>query len=102
MGKKRTTSLNKTNKVNQQKLKAGGHSNSSNNPNRTVKGNTDGKNNSLRTKSTIKRLKMYDAKAPSLEQLHKRPTESARVDPNRKWFGNVRTIDQKALEKLRI
>ena len=102
MGKKRTTSLNKTKKVNQQKFKTGGHSNSSNNPNRTVKGNTDGKNNSLRTKSTIKRLKMYDAKAPSLEQLHKRPTESARVDPNRKWFGNVRTIDQKALEKLRI
>ena len=26
----------------------------------------------------------------------------ARVDPNRKWFGNVRTIDQKSLEKLRI
>ena len=34
--------------------------------------------------------------------MHERPTEAARVDPNRKWFGNVRTIDQKALEKLRI
>ncbi len=34
--------------------------------------------------------------------MHERPTKPARVDPNRKWFGNVRTIDQKALEKLRI
>ena len=34
--------------------------------------------------------------------MHKRPNEAARVDPNRKWFGNVRTIDQKSLEKLRI
>lgn len=39
---------------------------------------------------------------PSLAKLHERPTENVRVDPNRKWFGNVRTIDQKALEKLRI
>lgn len=25
----------------------------------------------------------------------------ARIDPNRKWFGNVRTIDQEKLEKFR-
>jgi nuclear GTP-binding protein len=34
--------------------------------------------------------------------MYKEPGGSARVDPNRKWFGNVRTIDQKSLEKLRI
>ena len=45
---------------------------------------------------------MYNEKMPSLVKQHKRPDQSARVDPNRKWFGNVRTIDQKALEKLRI
>lgn len=45
---------------------------------------------------------MYDQKMPKAEKLHQRPTEAARVDPNRKWFGNVRTIDQKSLEKLRI
>lgn len=45
---------------------------------------------------------MYDMKAPKAEKLHERPTEAARVDPNRKWFGNVRTIDQKSLERLRI
>jgi nuclear GTP-binding protein len=45
---------------------------------------------------------MYDQKAPDMKKMHTRPTEAARVDPNRKWFGNVRTIDQKSLEKLRI
>lgn len=34
--------------------------------------------------------------------MYVRPTEAARVQPDRKWFGNVRTVDQKALEKLRI
>jgi nuclear GTP-binding protein len=53
--------------------------------------------NTFRTKNTIKRLKMYDMKAPNAKKMHERPTESARVDPNRKWFGNVRTIDQKSL-----
>ena len=77
------------------KFGKGGHSNSSLNPERTIKGNTSGKNNSLRSKATIKRLKMYTAKAPKLAELHERPTESVRIDPNRMWFGNVRTIDQK-------
>lgn len=40
---------------------------------------------------------MYRQKMPDKEKMHERPTEAARVDPNRKWFGNVRTIDQKAL-----
>ena len=77
-------------------------SNAATNPDRKVKGNTSGVGNTMRSKSTIKRLKMYDQKMPNKEQMHKRPTEQARVDPNRKWFGNVRTIDQKSLEKLRI
>ena len=72
------------------------------NPDRKVDGNTSGKGNSMRSKSTINRLKMYRQRMPDQEKRHERPTESARVDPNRKWFGNVRTIDQRALEKLRI
>ena len=56
----------------------------------------------MRTKSTIKRLKMYNQKMPTIAKLHDRPSNAPRVDPNRKWFGNVRTIDQKSLEKLRI
>lgn len=45
---------------------------------------------------------MYSQKKPDMEKMHERPTEAARIDPNRMWFGNVRTIDQKQLEKLRI
>lgn len=56
------------------KFGKGGKSNSSLNPERVIKGNTDGKNNSLRTKATIKRLKMYNQKMPSLEKMHERPT----------------------------
>ena len=77
-------------------------SNAATNPDRKIKGNTSGTGNSMRTKSTIKRLKMYNVKMPSLQKMHKRPDQQARVDPNRKWFGNVRTVDQKSLEKLRI
>lgn len=84
------------------KFNKGSKSNNSNNPDRVIKGNSSGVGNTFRTKNTIKRLKMYDQKMPDLEKMHKRPTEAARVDPNRKWFGNVRTIDQKSLEKLRI
>jgi hypothetical protein len=41
-------------------------SNNSNNPDRVIKGNSSGVGNTFRTKNTIKRLKMYDQKMPSL------------------------------------
>lgn len=34
--------------------------------------------------------------------MRERPTQPARIEPDPKWFGNTRTIDQKSLEKLRI
>lgn len=34
--------------------------------------------------------------------MHKRPTKPVRVPPDRKWFGNVRTISAKDLEKTRV
>jgi nuclear GTP-binding protein len=99
---KEVKSIRSNNKKLHGKFEKGSKSNASTNPNRTIKGNTDGKNNSFRTKNTIKRLKMYDQKMPDKKKMYERPTEMARVDPNRKWFGNVRTIDQRSLEKLRI
>ena len=33
--------------------------------------------------------------------MKERPTEPARIEPDRKWFGNTRVIGQKELEKLR-
>ena len=34
--------------------------------------------------------------------MRKQPTKPVRIEPNRKWFGNVRTIDQKKLEQFRV
>lgn len=33
--------------------------------------------------------------------MAKVPSKPARIQPDRKWFGNIRTIDQKSLEKFR-
>ena len=41
-------------------------SNSATNPDRKIKGNTSGVGSSMRTKNTIKKLKMYNQKMPSL------------------------------------
>jgi len=37
-----------------------------------------------------------------LEARKLQPLEAARIEPDPKWFGNVRTIDQRSLENLRI
>lgn len=45
---------------------------------------------------------MYRAK-PNLAKMKERPTDpqAGRIQPDRKWFGNVRTVDQKELERYR-
>lgn len=72
-------------------------STASTNPNRKI---AEGSEGFYRTKATIKRLKMYTEK-PDMEAMHKRPDKPARIEPDRRWFGNTRTIDQKNLENLR-
>jgi nuclear GTP-binding protein len=69
----------------------------STNPDRKIKAGSEGY---YRTKATIKRLKMYDEK-PDKEARRKRPDKPVRIEPDRKWFGNTRTINQKSLEELR-
>ena len=101
MGKVVKENRKSKNKGLQKKIAKGTKSNASTNPDRKTKANSDGKHNSFRTKATIKRLNMYNEK-PDKEKMYERPKEMARVEPNRKWFGNVKTIDQKAMEKLRI
>lgn len=61
---KKDKSLTRNNKGLHGKFKKGAKSNSSTNPDRKIKGNVDGTNNSLRTKATIKRLQMYRQKMP--------------------------------------
>lgn len=70
---------------------------SSSNPNRKI---AEGSEGFYRTKATIKRLKMYTEK-PDMMAMHKVPDKPARIEPDRRWFGNTRTIDQKNLENLR-
>lgn len=66
----------------------------------------------MRNKSTIKRLKMYqqggkairDRKGhivkPAPFQSWVKSGEVARVEPNKKWFGNTRVISQSALQNF--
>lgn len=72
-------------------------SNSSNNPNRVIKGK---KPHSYRDKPTIKLLNLYNDK-PDDEQRRKRPELPANIEPDRRWFGNTRTITQTELELFR-
>ena len=64
-----------------------------------------------RTKSTIDRLRMYKNSAPIRNKSGKiikaapyqswtTPGTQARVEPNRRWFGNTRVITQSALQKF--
>lgn len=45
---------------------------------------------------------MYNEK-PNLAKMKERPTDpqAGRIQPDRRWFGNVRTVDQKELENYR-
>lgn len=45
---------------------------------------------------------MYKSK-PNMKKMKERPTDpqAGRIHPDRKWFGNVRTADQKELDKYR-
>ena len=71
-------------------------SNAPTNPNRPI---LPGKETFYRTKAKIKLLNLYNSK-PS-EDRFKRPEHPARIEPNRKFFGNTRTIDPKKLEEMR-
>ena len=42
---------------------------------------------------------MYNEK-PNFKEMYKQKTKPMRIEPDRKWFGNVRTIDQKAMEEF--
>jgi nuclear GTP-binding protein len=99
-GQRKEDNRTKFKKFNSQKTTGSGinkSSNAINNPNRKLKEGSEG---FYRTKATIKRLKMVEEK-PDIEARRIRPDKPARIDPNRKWFGNTRTINQKTLEALR-
>ncbi|KAK1582408.1 hypothetical protein Q3G72_014654 [Acer saccharum] len=68
---------------------------------------TDGKAGT-RTASTVRRLKMYntrpkrDRKGKILHhELQSKELPSTRIQPDRRWFGNTRVVNQKELEFFR-
>mmetsp|Transcript_17521 Transcript_17521/g.67980 ORF Transcript_17521/g.67980 Transcript_17521/m.67980 type:complete len:685 (+) Transcript_17521:81-2135(+) len=80
-------------------------SNASNNPDRVAKkGDTH-----ARDKATIKRLNMYKARPVRTKTgklvggayMSKSLPKNPRIEPNRRWFGNTRTVGQKELETFR-
>lgn len=52
------------------------------------------KGSQFRTRATINRLNMYTEK-PDIKKMKERPTDpqAGRIQPDRRWFGNVRTVD---------
>ncbi|TYI85018.1 hypothetical protein E1A91_D05G408700v1 [Gossypium mustelinum] len=68
---------------------------------------SDGKNNS-RTAATVRRLKMYNtrpkrnAKGKILShEFQSKELPNTRIQPDRRWFGNTRVVNQKELEFFR-
>ena len=100
MPKKRTKNNEATNK-NLAKRANPGKSNAASNQGRSAPGKNPDKNSNFRSNAKIKLLNMYNEK-PDEAARHKRPSAPARIEPDRKWYGNVRTIDQKNLEKFRV
>jgi len=97
MPKKRSKNNTRIN-ANLQKRNNPGRSNSSTNPNRNTAEMPGG--SGLRSKSTIKLLNLYRSK-PDLKKMHEQKAEPSRIEPDRKWFGNIRTVDPKDLDKYR-
>ena len=80
------------------KWKNPGKSNSGTNPHRNIEKISGAAVN--RSKSTIKLLNLYRQK-PDMKKFHEKKLAPNRIEPDRKWFGNVRTIDQKELDKYK-
>lgn len=72
-------------------------SKSSSNPNKKI----DKSKKHLRDKATINRLNMYRTKAPDKATMWKQSTKPALVEPNRKWFGNTRLMNQNEMDKYK-
>ena len=86
--------------------------NSSDNPNRTADKRAKASGAQVRSKSTINRLNMYRTKVKRSKEgkivrgglavgQSVREMKAARVQPDRRWFGNTRVIGQKELVEFR-
>ena len=96
----RITAMNKTKnairKSEQSSTKGSAFKKSANSANPNRPDPAGGKAGSqFRTRATIKRIKMYNSKPADEGERRKTPTDPTigRIEPDRKWFGNTRTVD---------
>ncbi|XXG43167.1 hypothetical protein AAC387_Pa01g3269 [Persea americana] len=68
----------------------------------------DGRNKDSRSAGTVRRLKMYNTRPKRdrggkilKHELQSKDLPSTRIQPDRRWFGNTRVVDQKELEFFR-
>lgn len=59
-----------------------------------------GKGSHLRSEGTINRLQMYKSK-PNIQKMREQPNRPARIQPDRRWFGNTRVIAQNKMQAFR-
>lgn len=103
-GGKKTGAANRGNRKGQGTLKAGSafnHSNASSKAGRTTpNGETRVKGSNFRSEGTIKRLHMYNSK-PDVKRMKEQKLKPVRIQPDRRWFGNTRTIAQDKMQTFR-
>ncbi|XP_952005.1 nucleolar GTPase, putative [Theileria annulata] len=58
------------------------------------------KEGQYRTKGTIKRLNMYKQK-PNFSKMNAKNLDPARINPDRRWFGNTRVLTQEQMTNFR-
>eukprot|EP00375_Theileria_parva_P002595 XP_765275.1 hypothetical protein [Theileria parva strain Muguga] len=58
------------------------------------------KEGQYRTKGTIKRLNMYKEK-PNFSKMKAKTLDPARINPDRRWFGNTRVLTQEQMTNFR-
>jgi nuclear GTP-binding protein len=80
------------------KMPVNSKSNAATNPYRKAPAGSE--EGSYRTKAKIKLLNIYTKKADKrkMKEVKKEP---ARIEPDRKWFGNTRVLAQKEMQSLR-
>lgn len=93
MAHKKSNAITKSANASGKKGSSFSKSMASTNPNRPDPSRNK-KGSMYRDRATINRLNMY-TKKPDYKKMHEKNNDptAGRVEPDRKWFGNVRTAD---------
>ncbi|XP_010242939.1 PREDICTED: nuclear/nucleolar GTPase 2 [Nelumbo nucifera] len=77
-------------------------------PKHSLDVNRENESNNSRSSATVRRLKMYNSRPKRdrrgkilKHELQSKELPSTRIQPDRRWFGNTRVVNQKELEFFR-